>query len=47
MDVPQRAGSPKPAMTDVKTLREAARRHIEEGAVTEFHSENRETVISC
>ena len=45
MDVPQPAGAKKPAMTDVKTLREAARRHIEEGAVTEFHSENRETVI--
>ncbi|MEO7743480.1 MAG: ferritin-like domain-containing protein [Usitatibacter sp.] len=45
MDVPQPAGAKKPALTDVKTLREAARRHIEEGAVTEFHSENRETVI--
>jgi bacterioferritin len=45
MDVPQPAGAKKPALTDVKTLREAARRHIEEGAVTEFHSQNREIVI--
>ena len=46
MDVPHSAGVPKRAMTDVKTLREAARRHIEEGAVTEFHSENRATVVN-
>jgi bacterioferritin len=38
-------GSNPPRLTDVKTLREAARRHIEEGAVTEFSSKNRETVI--
>lgn len=45
MDVPQSQGQGKGPLTDVNTLREAARRHIEEGAVTEFHSENRETVI--
>ena len=43
--LPQSPGTPTPHLTDVKTLREAARRHIEEGAVTEFHSKNRETVI--
>ena len=31
--------------TDVKTLREQARRHIEEGAVTENYGANREKVI--
>lgn len=45
MDVPQSQGQGKQPLTDVKTLREAARRHVEEGAVTQFHSENRETVI--
>ena len=45
MDVPQSHGQGKQPLTDVKTLREAARRHVEEGAVTQFHSENRETVI--
>lgn len=45
MDVPQSHGQGKPPLTDVKTLRDAARRHVEEGAVTQFHSENRETVI--
>jgi len=43
--LPQSPGSQPPRLTDVKTLREAARRHIEEGAVTEFSSKNRETVI--
>jgi bacterioferritin len=45
MDVPQSQRRGKQSLTDVKTLREAARRHVEEGAVTQFHSENRETVI--
>lgn len=45
MDIPQSRGQGKAPLTDVKTLREAARRHVEEGAVTQFHSENRETVI--
>lgn len=45
MDVPQSQGQGKKPLTDVNTIREAARRHVEEGAVTQFHSENRETVI--
>jgi bacterioferritin len=36
--------SPKP-LTDVKTLREQARRHIEEGAVTENYGADREKVL--
>src|SRR5438045_109718 len=32
-------------LTDIKTLRERARRHIERGAVTEGYSADRETVI--
>jgi bacterioferritin len=32
-------------LTDVKTLREQARRHIEEGAVTENYAGNREKVL--
>ncbi len=35
----------KPQLSDVKTLREAARRHIEEGAVTESYGANREKVL--
>ena len=35
----------KPFLTDVKTLRERARRHIEEGAITESYHANRETVV--
>jgi bacterioferritin len=42
--VPQSPGQ-KPALTDVKTLREQARRHIEEGAVTENYGANREKVL--
>ena len=34
-----------PQLTDVKTLREQARRHIEEGAVTENYGANREKVL--
>jgi bacterioferritin len=34
-----------PQLTDVKTLREQARRHIEEGAVTENYAANRDKVI--
>lgn len=33
------------SITDVKTLREQARRHIEEGAVTENYGANREKVL--
>jgi bacterioferritin len=35
----------KPFLTDVKTLRERARQHIERGAVTEGYQADRETVI--
>ncbi len=35
----------KPALTDVRTLRENARRHIEEGAVTEQYGADREKVL--
>jgi bacterioferritin len=35
----------KPFLTDVKTLRERARRHIENGAVTEGYTADRETAI--
>jgi len=35
----------KPFLTDVKTLRERARRHIEKGAVTEGYRADRETVV--
>jgi len=35
----------KSFLTDIKTLRERARRHIEKGAVTEGYSADRETVI--
>jgi bacterioferritin len=37
--------SSKPFLTDIKTLRERARKHIENGAVTEGYSADRETVI--
>src|SRR5678809_44175 len=32
-------------LTDIKTLRERARRHIEQGAVTASYQANRETVL--
>ena len=35
----------KPFLTDIKTLRERARQHIENGAVTAGYSADRETVI--
>jgi len=37
--------SAKPFLTDIKTLRERARRHMEQGAVTEGYRADRETVI--
>lgn len=37
--------SEKPFLTDIKTIRERARRHLEQGAVTEGYKANRETVI--
>jgi len=36
----------QPFLTDVKTLRERARKHIEEGAVTQGYSADRENVIN-
>ena len=36
----------KPFLTDVKTLRERARKHIENGAVTEGYTANRENIIN-
>ena len=35
----------KPFLTDVQTLREQARRHIDEGAVTAGYAADRETVL--
>ena len=35
----------KPFLTDITTLRERARKHIEQGAVTEGYTADRETVI--
>jgi bacterioferritin len=35
----------KPFLTDIKTLRERARKHIENGAVTEGYSADRESVV--
>ena len=35
----------KAFLTDIKTLRERARQHIEQGAITEGYSADRETVI--
>ena len=37
--------SDKPFLTDIKTLRERARQHIENGAVTEGYTANRETAV--
>ncbi|SHF79378.1 bacterioferritin [Modicisalibacter ilicicola DSM 19980] len=38
--------SQQPFLTDVKTLRERARQHIEQGAVTEGYTADRENVIN-
>ena len=45
MSAPMSHRPGKAGLTDVNTLREAARRHIEEGAVTERYSGDRETVV--
>lgn len=37
--------SPKPNLTDVQTLRESARRHVEEGAVTEHYRADKQKVL--
>lgn len=44
-DQPAQAVSKKPFLTDIKTLRERARKHMELGAVTEGYKADRETVI--
>src|SRR5678810_956974 len=36
---------PQDFVTDIKTLRERARKHIENGAVTEGYTADRETVV--
>jgi bacterioferritin len=40
-----KAVTDKPFLTDIKTLRERARKHIEDGAVTEGYSADRETAV--
>ena len=40
-----KAVTDKPFLTDIKTLRERARKHIEQGAITEGYSADRETVV--
>jgi bacterioferritin len=45
MNAPIPTPEGKPTLTDVKTLRESARRHIEEGAVTEHYSGDRDKVL--
>jgi bacterioferritin len=37
--------APKPFLTDIRELRERARRHIEKGAVTEGYRPDRDTVV--
>jgi bacterioferritin len=37
--------SDKPFLTDIKTLRERARKHIEQGAITEGYKADRDTVV--
>ena len=45
MNAPTSQPHAKPALTDVRKLRETARRHIEEGAVTPAYSADREKVV--
>ena len=45
MSTPMSRPPGKPSLTDVRTLRETARRHIEEGAVTDGYGGDREKVI--
>ena len=37
--------SKKPFLTDIKTLRERARQHIEQGAITDGYTADRDTVV--
>jgi len=45
MNAPIPLQKDKPALTDVQALRDSARRHIEEGAVTERYSADRDKVL--
>jgi bacterioferritin len=45
MNAPDLRPEGKPALPDKKTLRESARRHVEEGAVTEHYRADRAKVI--
>jgi bacterioferritin len=45
MNAPIPNPAEKPKLTDVKTLRESARRHVEDGAVTEHYRGDREKVL--
>jgi bacterioferritin len=45
MNAPVPQPEAKPPLTDVASLRDAARRHIEEGAVTEHYQGDREKVV--
>ena len=40
-----KAVTDKPFLTDIKTLRERARQHIEQGAITEGYKADRDTVV--
>jgi bacterioferritin len=44
-DQPGAKAVSQPFLTDIKTLRERARKHMEQGAVTEGYKADRETVI--
>ena len=44
MKASKKKSSKKPFLTDVRELRKRARKHIENGAVTEGYRPNRETV---
>src|SRR5690349_64801 len=39
-------GNATPFLTDVQTLRERARRHMDQGAVTESYGADRDTVVN-
>ena len=42
---PNTAGSDTPFLTDVQTLRQRARQHIEQGAITATYGADRDTVV--
>ena len=45
MNAPIPKPADKPKLTDVQTLRDSARRHVEDGAVTEHYKGDREKVV--